>query len=82
MEKMKGFMWGIGACAAGFALAWLLGIANNGEQANMKKLAKLHEAELTACLESTKGTDKTCRIEYLKDRTDTIYAAKVIKEDM
>ena len=48
----------------------------------MKKLAKLHEAELTACVEATKGTDKTCRIEYLKDRTDTIYAAKVIKEDM
>lgn len=48
----------------------------------MKKLAKLHEAELTACLESTKGTDTTCRIEYLRDRTDTIYAAKVIKEDM
>lgn len=82
MEKAKGFMWGIGACATGFALAWLIGIANNGEQANKEKLAEMHKAELTACMEATKGTNQTCRIEYLKDRTDTIYAARVIKEDM
>ena len=60
--------------------AGLLIIAHGQDQANLDKLASLHEAELTACMKETAGTGETCRIEYLKDRTDTVYAAKVVRE--
>lgn len=80
MDRAKGFLWGIGACVTGIAIAWLLGIVHDGEQANMKKLAETHQAELIACLTVAKDTGETCRIEYLKDRTDTIYGAKVVRE--
>ena len=80
-DKQKGFMWGIGAAAIGLAIAWLLGLAGSGEQANKDKLAELHKAELVACQAEVAERGGTCRIEYLKDRTDTIYAAKVVRED-
>lgn len=76
-DKRTGFAWGLGFAIVGFALTWLLGIANDGDQANKDKLAEMHQAELTACIES----GSKCRIEYLKDRTGTIYAARVVKED-
>lgn len=60
--------------------AGLLIIARNQDKANLDSLASLHEAELTACIKETENTGETCRIEYLKDRTDTVYAAKVVKE--
>ena len=46
----------------------------------MDKLTALHAGELKACIEETKDQGISCRIEYLKDRTDTIYAARVVKE--
>lgn len=79
-DKRKGFMWGVGAAIAGLAIAWLLGIVNSEEQAHKDKLAELHSAELSACWAEVHEHGGTCKIEYLKDRTDTIYAAKVVRE--
>lgn len=81
MENKKSFMWGFGVAIVGFALAWLLGLVNSGEQANKDKLAELHAGELKACWEQVEQTGGVCRIEYIKDRTDTIIGAKIIKED-
>ena len=80
MEKIKGFMWGFGASIVGLALAWLLGLVHSQEQAQMDRLAQLHAAELSTCWSQVEETGGTCRIEYLKDRNDTIYGAKVIRE--
>ena len=77
-EKRSGIKIGLGIAIVGFALAWLLGIANNNEQANKDKLAELHSAELASCWNEVHENGGTCRIEYLKDRTDTIYGAKVV----
>lgn len=60
--------------------AGLLIIAHNQDQANKDKLAELHASELSACWNEVKENGGTCRIEYLKDRTDTIYGAKVVRE--
>jgi hypothetical protein len=79
-DKRSGFKWGLGVAIIGFALAWLLGIAGSQEQAQKDKLAELHSAELSACWSEVNQHGGTCRIEYLKDRTDTIYGAKVIRE--
>ena len=76
----KQFLWGFGIAIVGFAIAWLLGIANSQEDCQKQSLAEYHAVELKSCLEATEGTDQTCRIEYLKDRTDTIYGAKVVRE--
>ena len=78
--KRNGFKWGFGLAVAGFAFAWLLGIANTNDQCNKDKLAELHAGELSACWAEVEANGGTCRIEYLKDRTDTIYAAKVVRE--
>lgn len=79
-DKRAGFKLGLGLAILGFALAWLLGIANNNDQANKDKLAELHSAELSACWNEVHEHGGTCRIEYIKDRTDTIIGAKVLRE--
>ena len=76
----KQFMLGFGAAVVGMAIAWLLGIVSSQENCQKQALAEYHAAELTSCLKATEGTDQTCRIEYLRDRTNTIYSAKVVKE--
>lgn len=76
----KQFLWGFGAALTGVALAWLLGIAFNQENDQMEKLARLHAAELSTCWSEVEESGGTCRIEYLRDRTNTIYGAKVIRE--
>lgn len=60
--------------------ALLLIIAHNQEKANQEKLAQLHAGELSACWQEVKEHGGSCRIEYIKDRTDTIIGAKVIME--
>lgn len=80
-EKRSGIRWGFGLAIAGVAIAWLLGIANGQEQANKDRLAELHSAELSACWAEVNEKGGTCKIEYLKDRTDTIYGAEVIWEE-
>lgn len=77
-DKRSGIKIGLGIAVLGFALAWLLGIANSNDQANKDKLAELHSAELSACWERVSEEGGTCRIEYLKDRTDTVYGARVV----
>lgn len=74
-DMRKGFRWGLGAAIVGVAIAWLLGFVHCEEKAQKDRLAELHEAELKACM----AEYGNCRIEYLKDRTDTIYAAKVVR---
>lgn len=75
----KGFFWGFGVAIIGIAIAWLLGIVSKQEQAQIDALAELHSKELTACLEQA-GAGTTCKIEYLRDKTDTVYGARVVKE--
>lgn len=79
-DKRNGFKWGFALAIAGIAIAWLLGIINANDQANKDKLAELHAGELSACWAEVKESGGTCKIEYLKDRTDTIYGAKVVRE--
>ena len=74
-EMRKGFRWGIGSAIVGIAIAWLLGIANNQELEQKASLEEMHKAEIEACI----AENGECRIEYLRDRTNTIYAAKVVK---
>lgn len=78
-DKRNGFKWGIGVAIVGVAIAWLLGLANANDQQNKDKLAELHAGELSACWAEVEAKGGTCKIEYLKDRTDTIYGAKVIR---
>lgn len=73
--------WGlIIAVIAGMILALLIVIACKQEEANKDKLSQLHAGELAACWQEVQDKGGNCRIEYLKDRTDTIYAAKVVRE--
>jgi len=58
----------------------LLHVVGAQEQAHMEKLARLHAAELSTCWSAVEETGGTCRIEYLRDRTGTIYSAKVVRE--
>lgn len=60
--------------------AGLLFIAHKQDQQNKDTLASLHAGELSACWDEVKEQGGTCRIEYIKDRTDTIIGAKVIRE--
>lgn len=60
--------------------AGLLVIAGKQDQANKDKLMELHSAELSACWNEVQEHGGTCRIEYIKDRTNTIIGAKVIRE--
>lgn len=76
-EMRRGFRWGVGAAVVGLAIAWLLGIAKCQEEVNKASLKEMHEAELNACI----AQFGKCRIEYLKDRTDTVYSAKVVRDD-
>lgn len=61
--------------------AGLLVIAHNNDKANEDKLAELHAAELSACWNEVKEQGGSCRIEYIKDRTDTVIGAKVVRND-
>lgn len=57
----------------------LICIAKEQDRANIQKLDETHAAELEACRKTAlKG--ETCRIEYLSDRTGTIYGARVVRE--
>ncbi len=73
----SGFAFGIGCALVGLAIAWLLGWVVRDDCAQKDRLRKMHEAELSACIKE----HGKCHIEYLKDRTDTIYAAKVVADD-
>ena len=79
-DKREGFKLGIAFMLIAIAVAWLLGIANKQDQENKDALAQLHAGELSACWAEVKETGGTCRIEYIKDRTDTVIGAKVIRE--
>lgn len=79
-DKRTGFRWGFGVAIAGIALAWLLGIAGSNEQQQLDALAELHSKELATCWQSIEE-GQVCKIEYIKDRTDTVIGAKVIKEE-
>ena len=58
----------------------LVHISKGQEEAQMEKLSRLHAAELSTCWSAVEETGGTCRIEYLRDRTGTIYSAKVVRE--
>ena len=79
--KNNEISWGlIIAVIAGIILALLIVVACRQEDANKRKLSELHAGELAACWNEVQEKGGSCRIEYLKDRTDTIYAAKVVRE--
>lgn len=81
MNNKSELAWGIIiAIIVGIILAMLIVIACKQEQANKSKLTELHAGELAACWQEVQEKGGTCKIEYLKDRTDTIYGAKVIRE--
>ena len=52
-----------------------------GDQKQQDKLAQLHAGELSACWKEVEEKGGICRIEYIKDRTDTIIGAKVVREE-
>ena len=79
MECRKNFFYGFGAALVGIALAWLLGIVAKEDQAQLDALTALHAKELSTCWAEV-GVGETCKIEYIRDRTDTVIGAKVIKE--
>ena len=60
--------------------AGLLIIAHKQDQANKDALANLHATELAQCWAEIED-GQVCKIEYIKDRTDTVIGAKVTKED-
>ena len=79
--KNNEISWGlIIAIVVGMILAVLIVIACKQDEANKAKLSQLHAGELAACWQEVQSSGGTCRIEYLKDRTDTVYAAKVVRE--
>lgn len=81
MENKSEVSWGLViAIIAGIILALLIVVACRQEDANKRKLSELHAGELAACWNEVQEKGGSCRIEYLKDRTDTIYAAKVVRE--
>lgn len=51
------------------------------ESQQKDQLANLHAKELSVCWEKAVENGGTCRIEYLRDRTNTIYGAEVIMEN-
>lgn len=51
------------------------------EKQQKDQIASLHAQELSICWEKAIENGGTCRIEYLRDRTNTIYGAEVILED-
>lgn len=79
-DKREGIKIGIAFMIVAIAVAWLLGIANKQDQSNKDALAELHASELSACWDEVRENGGTCKIEYIKDRTDTIIGAKVIRE--
>lgn len=78
-DKRNGFKWGFGTALVGIALAWLLGVAHTNDQQNLDALANLHAKELAQCWSEIED-EQVCKIEYIKDRTDTVIGAKVTKE--
>ena len=76
-----GINWGIGFSIVAIMLAWLCGVAFKGDQKQQDKLAQLHAGELSACWKEVEEKGGICRIEYIKDRTDTIIGAKVVREE-
>lgn len=79
-DKREGIKLGIAFAAIAIAVAWLLGIAGRQEEHSKATQAELHSAELATCWDKANTEGGVCRIEYLRDRTDTIYAAKVVYE--
>lgn len=79
-EEKSGIRLGLALAIAGLALAWLLGLATTNEQHQMDALAELHAKELATCWQSIED-GQVCKIEYIRDRTDTVIGAKVVKED-
>lgn len=79
-DKRNGFKLGVAFMVVATAIAWLLGLAGKQDEQNKTALAELHSAELSTCWAKANEYGGSCRIEYLKDRTDTIYGAKVIYE--
>lgn len=81
MNHRNETIWGgIIAALVTTILAILIFIACKQDQANKDRLNELHAGELSACWQEVQEKGGICRIEYLKDRTDTVYGARVIRE--
>ena len=74
---MKKVLIILGLIIGGIAIKSALVMENQQKD----QLANLHAKELSVCWEKAVENGGTCRIEYLRDRTNTIYGAEVIMED-
>lgn len=71
----------IGIVMMAIALGLLFNIAKQNDQRQLDALANLHAQELAHCWNEIED-GQICKIEYIKDRTNTVVSAKVIKEEV